>query len=357
MVLLKGFIRYKSTKIYLVIFTALLITIAILFNFVNYYSNIVTKTYQENSYFLIVSDKDNYNKIKEKDHVVNLENVILLEPDYENNFLESQDITWNNLFDHNNNFIVAISNTNDDIKLTNNQIALALPKMILENFDTIYNLEKQKASFQIEDNRETFDLEKITESHFSRALISNEKFQRLLKDRKSYSYIFLINDYEQKNYIVDSLNKIDGVQKVIFNQTYESEASFNTIENLKSIISVLKFASKIIVAVVVILFLIVTKNIISDELENMHLERLLGYNKHQIKKFLIIKMMVLNLCIIICSIIGYIFINFLIINLLKVKINLFDSLLLLNIYVILLLVSLLFCSFSKINKKTVTRID
>jgi hypothetical protein len=77
-VLLKGFIRYRSTKIYLIIFTVLLITIAILFNFINYYSNIVTKTYQENSYFLIISDKDNYNKIKKKDYVVNLENVILL---------------------------------------------------------------------------------------------------------------------------------------------------------------------------------------------------------------------------------------------------------------------------------------
>lgn len=356
MILLKGFIRYKSTKIYLIIFTALLIAIAILFNFINYYSNIVTKTYQENSYFLIISDKDNYNKIKEKDYVVNLENVILLEPDYENNFLDSHNITWNNLFDHNNNFIVAIPNINNEIKLTNNQIALTFPKIILENFDNIYNLEKQNAFFINDDNRITFELKKITESHFSRVLISNETFQRLLKERSLYGCIFLINDYEQKNYIIDSLNKIDSVQKVIFNQTYTSEVSFYTIENLKNIISILNFVSKIIVSVFLILFLIVTKNIVSDELDNMRLEKLLGYNKHQIKKFLIIKMMVLNLCIFICSTIGYIFINFLIINFLSVKINLFDSFVLLNIYIIILLVSLFFGLFSKVktNQKSLT---
>jgi hypothetical protein len=102
--------------------------------------------------------------------------------------------------------------------------------------------------------------------------------------------------------------------------------------------------------------LIVTKNVVSDELGNMRLERLLGYNKYQIKKFLIIKMMVLNLCIIICSIIGYIFINILIINFLRIKINLFDSFLLLNVYANLLLVSLLFCLFSKVktNQKSLT---
>lgn len=353
MILLKGFIRYKSSKTYLIIFTALLITITILFNFISYYSNIITKTYQENSYFLIISDKDNYGEIKAKDYIVNLEIVILLEPEYSNIFLDNQEVTWSNLFDLNNNFMVAISNKNDDVKLADNQISFGLPKMILENFNSIYNLEMQKTFFQYENNKVNFELIKIYESHFSRILISNNTFQNLLKNRNSFSYIFSINDYDRIDHIVNSLNKIKGVQKVIFNQTYKSEASFNTVEKLKSIISILNFASRIVVVIFLILFLIVTNNIVSDELQNMSLERLLGYNKHQIKIFLIMKIITLNLAIIFFSTTGYIFINTLIKTFLKIGIDLFDTISLLKIYIILLSISISFCLFSRTKSNLV----
>lgn len=355
MILLKGFFRHKSTKIYLIVFTTLIVTITILFNFISYYSNIVTKTYQENSYFLITSEKDNYNKINNQKYVINLENVILFEPDFSNDFLKDQDVTWPNLLDLNNDFMVAIPSEENNMILANNQIVFAIPKDILENFDDIYDLETKKVSFKIEDNMTEFELKEIYESHFSRALISNNMFQKLLINRNLYSYIFSLDDYSKVDYIKESLDEIEGIQEIKFIQTYQSEASFNAIKELKDVISMLKYASWAFAIVFLILFLIITKNIVSDEIERMSLERLLGYNKIQTKKYLFIKLAALNIEIIFLSTIIYISVNMLIKEIFKISIDLFNIGILLNVYIILLLIPLSFCLFLRIKKITLLK--
>ncbi len=350
MILLKGFFRHKSTKIYLIVFTTLIVTITVLFNFISYYSDIVTKTYQENSYFLITSDKDNYKEVSNQEYVINLKDVILFEPDFSSDFLENQDVTWSNLLDLNNDFMIAISSEKDSIVLADNQIAFGIPKDILENFDDIYDLKTRKAAFKIENNITKFVLKEIYESNFSRTLISYNMFQKLLANRNLYSYIFSIDDYSKVDHIKKSLSEIKGVQEVKFIQTYQSEASFNAIKELKDVISMLKYVSWIFTFAFLILFFIITKNIVSDEIERMSLERLLGYNKNQIKKYLTIKLGTLNIGIFLLSTSSYIFINILIKDILEISIDLFNIGTLLSIYIVLFLVSLFFCLFSVIKK-------
>ena len=345
MILLKGFFRHKSTRIYLIVFTTLIVIITVLFNFISYYSNIVTKTYQENSYFLITSNKNNYDKISNKEYIINIQKVILFEPSFSSDFLKNQNVTWPNLLDLNNDFIIAIPNEEDNIVLADNQIAFGIPKNTLENFDNIYDLKTRKVSFKIENNITEFVLKEIYESHFSQTLISNNMFQKLLADGNLYSYIFSLDDYSKVEHIKKSLSKIEDVQEVKFIQTYQSEASFNAIKELKDVITILKYASWIFTIVFLILFLIITKNIVSDEIEKMSLERLLGYNKNQIKKFLAIKLTTLNIGIIFLSTISYIFINILIKDFLEISIDFLNIDILLNIYIVLLLVSLSFCLF------------
>lgn len=350
MILLKGFFRHKSTKIYLIVFTTLIVTITVLFNFISYYSDIVTKTYQENSYFLITSDKDNYKEVSNQEYVINLKDVILFEPDFSSDFLENQDVTWSNLLDPNNDFMIAIPSEEDSIVLADNQIAFGIPKDILENFDDIYDLKTRKAAFKIENNITKFVIKEIYESNFSRTLISYNMFQKLLANRNLYSYIFSIDDYSKVDHIKKSLSKIKGVQEVKFIQTYQSEASFNAIKELKDVISMLKYVSWIFTFAFLILFFIITKNIVSDEIERMILERLLGYNKNQIKKYLAIKLGTLNVGIFLLSTSSYIFINILIKDILEISIDLFNIGTLLSIYIVLFLVSLFFCLFSVIKK-------
>lgn len=350
MILLKGFFRHKSTRIYLIVFTTLIVIITVLFNFISYYSNIVTKTYQENSYFLITSNKNNYDKISNKKYIINIQKVILFEPSFSSDFLKNQNVTWPNLLDLNNDFIIAIPNEEDNIVLADNQIAFGIPKNTLENFDNIYDLKTRKVSFKIENNITEFVLKEIYESHFSQTLISNNMFQKLLADGNLYSYIFSLDDYSKVEHIKKSLSKIKDVQEVKFIQTYQSEASFNAIKELKDVITILKYASWIFTIVFLILFLIITKNIVSDEIEKMSLERLLGYNKNQIKKFLAIKLTTLNIGIIFLSTISYIFINILIKDFLEISIDFLNIDILLNIYIVLLLVSLSFCLFLGIKK-------
>lgn len=351
-ILLKGFFRSKFTKIYLIIFITMLVAITILFNFITYYSNIITKTYQENTYFLITSERDIYNEISNQKNIIDLEKVILFDYDDENDFLKKADMKWFNLLEPDNDLLVAISN-NNEIKLEDNQIALGLSKDVLETFDNIYNLEKQKVSFKISNNIAEFQLEKIYESHLSRILISKKTFEKLLETSKSYSYVCKTSDYSKINSVENSLKDVDGIKDMKFIQSHESEATFNSVKELKDVISTLKYGSWIFVIIFSFLFLIIINGIVKDELEKMNLERMLGYNKLQIKKFLIIKLIALNIGTILLSTITYIFINILIKIYFKTEFNIFDISILLQMFVVLLVVSLSFCSLSNFNKNEI----
>jgi hypothetical protein len=95
----------------------------------------------------------------------------------------------------------------------------------------------------------------------------------------------------------------------------------------------------------------VTRNAITDENKNNHIERLLGYNLNQVRKYLFLKILSLNIVAILISMIGSIIANILI-NCLKINLIIVNLILLFKIYGSLLLVSMFFCLFYgiKINK-------
>lgn len=63
MILLKGFLNYKSSKKYIVIFVFLLLTISTILNVAEYNSTLVTNIYQNNSYFLVTSNNNIFEEI------------------------------------------------------------------------------------------------------------------------------------------------------------------------------------------------------------------------------------------------------------------------------------------------------
>ena len=138
-ILIKGFFRSKFIKTYLVMFTTLIVIITILFTFGTYYSNIKTKTYQENTYFLIRSDRDIFKEVSEQKEVESLERILLFKPEENMNLIIENNIKWFNLLDSNNEFIVVLSE-NGSVELNNNEITLQIRNDTLKNFDFLYDL-------------------------------------------------------------------------------------------------------------------------------------------------------------------------------------------------------------------------
>jgi len=330
----------------------MLLVISILFSFSQYYSNLITKTYQENSYFLVTSEKDIFDNIKEMGFAIDIENVILLEP---NNisFPENQDINNNILVDQGNNLIIVSPNRNQEIKLEDNQVVIELPKFMLNNVSRLSNLTGKKISFKIGDNKKDFEIVKIYESNFARVVVSQNTFKDLVQNSSFYAYTFLLNDYRQKEEIVNYFQSQKNVQ-LNFIQFYESEAQFNTVQSLENVINLLSSGSIIFVVIFLILFLIITYNVIRDELEKMYIERLLGYNKMQIKKFLIMKIIILDLIVIFFYTISYILVNFLIINIFGIKINAFNFNVIYIVF-ILFLISIFLCFFAGVKRKKIKK--
>lgn len=312
MILIKGFLRHKSSKIYTVIFTFMLLTISVIFGVFQHYSNLITNAYQENSYFLVISKENIWEKIVANNYVANIEKVVLLEPKV--NFLfNTEQINESILVDQGNDYILAISNQKREVKLEKNQIAIEFPRFVLQNRTEAFFLEEEQAYIKVKDERKNMEIIKTNESNFARVIVSYEIFQYLESNSDYYAYTFTLNDYSQKEKIVNYFERQENI-KIDFIQFYEGKAQLDTIEALEKTIGLLLYGCIVIIVIFLILFIIITYNIIHDEIERMYIEKLLGYNKQQIKKYIIMKIVTLNLIVVFCYVISYICIKAIIIN-------------------------------------------
>lgn len=350
MIELKGFIRAKSTKIYLIIFSTLLVTISILLSFISYYSEIINITYKENSYFVLKSNKDIFDKLDNIDQICCIEEILLLKPDYENDITSNLGFSWQNLIDTNNQYIIALNNLNYSNNISLNEIEIYLPSKVLDNINDVYDLKGEKINFIHNGNLSDFYVKNIFKAKYPYITLSNVKFNKMIHDMESANYIFRIEEYDMVNSIIDEIYKIDGVQEINLNQNYESEDLFNTMNRLSNIINILNFASKVLCLIILILFIVVSKNIIEEEFNNMKLETLLGYNKFQLKKYLIGKIIYLNMATILLSIVGYVFIGMLIIFLFNINLDVFEFSSQLVIYIIFFLISIILCILANHKK-------
>ena len=349
-ILIKGFFRSKFIKTYLVMFTTLIVIITILFTFGTYYSNIKTKTYQENTYFLIRSDKDIFKEVSEQKEIESLKRVLLFEPNENIDLMIENNIKWFNLLDPNNEFIVVLSE-NGSIRLNNNEIILQIRNDTLKNFDFLYDLRGKSTNTYYLNNSHTLQIKDIVNSNFFRVIMSNKKFEELLNHANSYNYICHINNYDKIDSIINEVNEIDGIKEIKFIQSYNSVSTFNALKELENVIVVLNYASYIFYFVFFFLILITIKNVVNDEFKKMDLERLLGYSNIQIKKILIIKLILLNIVTILLSSLVYIVICSFIKKYTKIGFNIFNNSILLIIFIILSIFSILFCLLARTNKK------
>lgn len=371
MILLKGFLRKKSTRIYLAMLITLLIVIITLLSFINYYHYKMNEIFEDSSEIFIVSKVDYYDNLVKSKDFTNIRKALVFKVDYDSklfgrqceqiteaatghttdNFDECSHemvLNWENFqFDdwQNNNIVVLPSD-----KINDNKVVMGYQEMWKEWAENSKHLIGKQVGFYFNDQIIDFEIEKFEPFRFSRVLISTDMFDKLSNTSKLYAYLGTPKDYSQAHWVEQKLKSSDNIEYARINTMYDEESN-NTTNLFHSIIDYLTLASYLMIIIFIIMLFTVTRNAITDENKNNHIERLLGYNLNQVRKYLFLKILSLNIVAILISMIGSIIANILI-NCLKINLIIVNLILLFKIYGSLLLVSMFFCLFYgiKINK-------
>src|SRR5690554_6099102 len=298
MLLLKGFFRKKTTKIYLLVISVLLIALLTFFAFFNYYVGLLNNIVPY-SQILIVSKTDIYENLNKSDNYISVEKAIVFKPDYNYKVLVrecktlSDDCDYNSLSWENMNmfsgseYIVVFPSSRNDMKLDDNKIVIGFGKSITETIDikTLNKLKNKKIGFYNGNKKQEFEIENHYDTNFTEVLISDNKFQELYKTSDIYAYIGKVKD-ERMGFASEDLNKSNGIEHTIIFQSFSSSDDYDVWKNLKDLISWLTVINYVMIFMFSIVILIVLRNTLIDEYKNVHHERLLGYNKNQVRKYL-----------------------------------------------------------------------
>lgn len=344
---LKAFFRSKYVKLYIVIFITVFVTLTLLYDFYKYYSEIRLNIYQLNTYFIVNSKDDIIDTLKQNDNIINIEKVILFK-DGENNFGDRFGIEWFNLLDSGNEFLVG-KRINKKEELKSGEAILIISKQNLEVFPEIHQIGSQKISLKVADKTYDFEVKDIEESNFSSISISNDDYNNITDSIQSFSYVFDLKNYDEIDTVYNTLLDMDNINDINYIENYDSEKTFNTLEELKPTIELLKYACIIYSIIIFILLIMLDKEMIKKEITYMRLERKIGYNKLQVKKCIVIKLLALDLVVTIISLFVYFLIGNLILCFLPIPIN-FLTILKLSVFVILISILLIFGSRVTFNK-------
>lgn len=371
MILLKCFLRKKTTKIYLVIFSILLLSIITLSSFINYYSSVINKIYERTAYITIECKTDCYKEIKKYKSVVHIQPILLLKPNYEDNVLgragyqimdqhgnildsrapeENLRINWDDfIFHYTKEYIMVISNDERNLNLDKNDIALGLPK-IMSSYDYFYKpLEEIKEdligddiSLYLDEQKHVFKIGTTYDTYFPEMTISSDKFNKLIKKSNTYAYKLITNDKEEAIRMERRLEKLDNIIDVYRNQMYNE--GDNEIDNrLGELIDILRIVSYLVIFAFSFAFITIIKNILSDESKDTKIYRLLGYSKNKIRILLCIKVISLNIVTLLITIILSLTINSIFNQYLNISLELFNLNIFINTHGSILIISLVLC--------------
>ena len=331
-----GFIRKKSTKLYILMLTSVGISVLFISVALQYYQNQKNYIYRDNSYFIIDSNIDLI-EIKKESNITNLKKVALLNLDDLN--IDSDDFDKNFLADCDNTFVILESSAN----VSNDDVIIVIPNIINKNKETLLN-----KNFQIKFNSElnNFNIDKVVSSNFARVILSVNDFEKF---NLRNTYIFDLKDYSEINNILSKYNQYEDCN-IKFIQYVSSSQVIDTIDSLQNVISIAKKVCNIVLLIFCVCFIIITENIINDEFEEMKFEKLIGYNKNIIKHIICKKLIFIDAIVFgIIFIIAYVLKNIILIFF-KFDFLLFSDLKIIYIMIFVLFSSMFMCILHKDKK-------
>lgn len=163
MISIKGFLRHRIIKIYISIIVVLVTSVSLIFACSQYYSQILSKIYKENSYLLVAGNSSLTEIINENKHIIEFHQVVLMEPEkllFNDNSYESK-----SLLDSKNEFVIIVNENYENEKLEENQIILELPKFVIDNTANIINFTEKSIIINNLKGNNVFEIVKLKESN------------------------------------------------------------------------------------------------------------------------------------------------------------------------------------------------
>lgn len=365
--IVKSFFRTKRTIIYLLIFCIVIFSIICLKSFINYFDEVVNEYYQTNSFISFISNYKYLEDLNLIDNISNYEIGIMMVPNYDcetlkrsdmidNNdgFLVS-DILWDNfLID---DYYVPVYSSNDySQNVIENGAILMLPfdSLNTSQKENVENIIGREIIINSLDGTEsfTFIINKVVDSPISTLIISDEEYNKIAMDgANKYAYRVYVSNYNEQD-----LTRLE-IMKLNYDLSFGVVIKSRGITYAKNIISLilfLRFGGMLLLAILIIIFAIICNNVLKDEKKNIYIERIIGFNKKQVKLCLLLNMFLLiNASIFISFVLSDIIIllinGIFNLNIIFLNIGDGDTLLLVSIIYLIVIIDLTYYSF-KIKK-------
>lgn len=330
MIIIKSFLRCKTTKVYVLLSIIMMIIISLLKGFSNYYDDLINSKYVETSYFY-TEDYNLFNKInKNKYGINNIEKAL---------FLNIDNLIFNDIFQIDTNILFNQKDEHilvyKDSGLNSNDFVITIPQF---QYDMILNEinDDQSIYLNIKGNLEKIHLLEYKKDAFSSILVSNELYEKIDLD-DNVIYLFDIDNYLLKDEFLGSYNNIKYIQN------FETNSQYDTLVSLEKTLKILKRTCGVIYIVFSMLFMLIIYDILKDEFYKMKNEWMMGFSVLKIKKILFIKLCVFVLISLLFSL--FIF-GCLIIIFKSISINLFinsyNFILIILIFAIISFIPILF---------------
>lgn len=356
MLLLKGFFRKKSIKIFAFITIILMTAIITLMSFINYYKGLLNDSFVNNTVLYVIGQNDYYDIIYNHNSVVDVEKILIVKPNYNYETLGRQGYilqdgstgavidsssstsdliipTWEEFIAiYKNNRIVIRKDDNlkeDEITLSfNRQVTYDIPlsSLINKKIGIINN----NISYE-------FVIENIIDnSKFPEMFISSDMFAKIEKENNIYAYKITLDDYYDAQLLVGKLDESeDNDDFYVSLNTVEDTSDELSMSNLIEITDTLINISYVILVLFYSIIFIILRNIVKDENNKLTMLKFLGYNKIQNKLIILIELIALMLIVLIVSIIITSSLNIFLNNKFNLLLKIFDILTILKIEIII----------------------
>ena len=246
-----SFIRKKITKIYLLIYTLLLIALFVLLFASKNFEILENNTY-DGSFIEVKSD--NIVELKKNKNIKDYFLALKLKDGFEEIYLIGNNELKENEIILPNHFQNSLSKE-EPVELELNKTY----EFNIKNFDS---------------NKNNFSFVNVS--------------KKIIEDNKSFShsYIIILNNWLKKDKTIKKLEDKYGIDNVVFQRHSSSE-------NYETYINIVKVLILVLLFIFIIILLTTCFNIVQDEHKKNDLYYKLGYSKKKILKFNLIKIIIL----------------------------------------------------------------
>ncbi len=379
MIILKSFYRKKTTKIYLVILSALLTAFVILISLITYFTNMQNDIYYKSSEIVIVNSENLYAELTKITNLTDINRTLVFEENKNYDIIITQNYT---IQDVNGNIIDSFEGSHDSNKLT----WVAMERGYLENYILVepasnYNYElgneeiiigvsssfydiyissydamiNKKIGFIFDDDNLEFKIINVVEADKSILIISDELYEEFINSGTQYAYTAKLSVFKEQT---STKTKLEGLSNndshMVYVGTDYINNNSNKISNLYDLLDILTLACYLAIILFLIIVFIVMKNIVNDFKQTILLNRKIGFNKVQIQIDLLKCLLTLYLFAVIFAILIFLlFVLFIYlffsINLIYINISILLSVLIIEF--ILIIVIIIIKSYSIVKLK------